>query len=101
MLSNFVLYLQCVQSTQNTVLVIHQIHQQLIYTVYMYTLIFQRYLGPEFQEVVLSGGDQLTTERETCCKRYVMDADTRYERLEQLELCAEDCHALMCLLEVL
>ena len=59
-----------------------------------------KYLGAEFPDTVLSGGDQLTTERETCCKRHVMDGNTRVERLEQLEPCTEDWHALMCMLEV-
>ena len=60
------------------------------------------YLGPDFTEIVLSSGDQMTTERMTCCKRYniMMDADTPHERQEQLEPSTEDWHCLMCLLEV-
>lgn len=64
----------------------------------------QSYLkvGAEFPESlkVLSGGDQLTCERETGAQRHVMDGDTPHDRLQLLEPQCEDWHTLMCFLGV-
>ena len=49
---------------------------------------------------VLSGGDQMTCERERGAQRYVMDGDTPRERLELLEPQMEDWHCLVTLLQV-
>ena len=63
-------------------------------------LTMQSYLGDTFSEKVLSGGDQVTCERQKCVQRHVMDSDTPAERLEMLEPVLEDWHALMCFLTV-
>ena len=60
----------------------------------------QMYLGQEFRGTVLSGGDQMTCERQRGSQRHMMDADTREDRLELLEPQLEDWHALQCLLGV-
>ena len=55
------------------------------------------YLGKEFPEnsKVLSGGDQLTCERQFCAQRHLMDGDTPRDRLQNVEPVCEDWHALM------
>ena len=60
----------------------------------------QGYLGEEFphDKKVVSGGDQLTCEREANARRHMMDGNTPYERLTLLEPVCEDWHALMCFL---
>lgn len=62
----------------------------------------QGYLGEEFPSTqrVLSGGDQLTTERQCCAQRHLMDGDTPRDRLQLLEPVCEDWHCLMCFLKV-
>ena len=59
----------------------------------------QFYLG-DFSGIVLSGGDQLTCERQRCSQQHMMDSNTRAERLELLEPQVEDWHALQCFLMV-
>ena len=49
---------------------------------------------------VLSGGDQLTRERQACARRHVMDAVTPEGRLEFTEPVIEDWHCMVVLLEV-
>ena len=61
----------------------------------------QSYLGNKFDDRVLSGGDQLTCERQRCAQLHVMDSDTRADRLELLEPVVEDWHAFMNFLEVI
>ena len=60
----------------------------------------QGYLGEEFprDKKVVSGGDQLTCEREANARRHMMDGNTPHERLSLLEPVCEDWHALMCFL---
>lgn len=60
------------------------------------------YLGEDFppNSKVLSGGDQLTCERQFCAQRHLMDGDTPRERLQNLEPVCEDWHTLMNLLIV-
>ena len=53
----------------------------------------QACLGKKYVGTVLSGGDQLTQERQRCSKQHMMDADTPTDRVEHLEPCIEDCHA--------
>lgn len=62
----------------------------------------QEYLGDEFppNSKVLSGGDQLTNERQCCAQRHLMDGDTPKERLQFLEPVCEDWHCLMCFMKV-
>ena len=60
----------------------------------------QAYLGDKYVGTVLSGGDQLTQERQRCSKQHMMDADTPTDRLEHLEPCIEDWHALQSFLGV-
>ena len=61
----------------------------------------QEYLGEEFPQdkKVLSGGDQLTCERQACAQRHLMDDDTPRDRLQLVEPVLEDWHALMCFLK--
>ena len=59
----------------------------------------QSYLG-EHRDGVLSGGDQLTCERQRGSKRHVMDGDTPKDRLDVLHPVIEDWHALQCFLKV-
>ena len=54
--------------------------------------------GPGYR--VLSGGDQLTRERQACARRHVMDAATPEGRLEFTEAVTEDWHCMVVLLEV-
>ena len=49
---------------------------------------------------VLSGGDQLTCERQVGAQRHRMDGDSPREQLQLLEPQCEDWHALMCFLKV-
>ncbi len=60
----------------------------------------QGYLGDEFPATsrVLSGGDRLISERQSCARRHMMDGDTPRDRLALLEPVCEDWHALMCFL---
>lgn len=62
----------------------------------------QGYLGKGFpsDKRVLSGGDQLTCERQVGAQRHVMDGNTIQERLGLLEPVTEDWHCLVCLLSV-
>ena len=62
----------------------------------------QSYLGDDFPDtaIILSGGDQLTCERQYCAQRHLMDGDTPRDRLQLFEPVCEDWHALMCLLTV-
>lgn len=61
-----------------------------------------KYLGEEFPQSgkVLSGGDQLTCERQFCAQHHLMDGDTPHDRLQNLETVCEDWHTLMNLLIV-
>lgn len=59
----------------------------------------QSYLG-EHNSEVLSGGDQLTCERQRGSKRHVMDGDTPQDRLDALHPVIEDWHALQSFLKV-
>ena len=61
----------------------------------------QSYLGNKFDDRVLSGGDQLTCERQRCTQLHVMDSDTKADRLQLLEPVVEDWHAFMIFLEVI
>ena len=49
---------------------------------------------------VLSGGDQLTCERQANAQRHRMDGDSTKDRLQLLEPVCEDWHALMCFMKV-
>lgn len=62
----------------------------------------QGYLGEEFcrDHRVLSGGDQLTCERQVNCKRHLMDGDTPWDHTDVLEPEMEDWHALLSLFNV-
>ena len=62
----------------------------------------QSYLGEDFppDQRVLSGGDQLTCERQVGAKRHMMDGDTSKDRLDEFEIQTEDWHALMTFLVV-
>ena len=60
----------------------------------------QSYLGDNFSGTVLSGGDQLTVERQRNAKRHIMDSDTAAERFECFEPKIEDWHALQTFLMV-
>ena len=62
--------------------------------------VLQSYLGESFHGKVISGGDQVTCERQRGVQRHVMDSDTPSERLELLEPVVEDWHALMCWMTV-
>ena len=60
----------------------------------------QSYLGGKSDLTVISGGDQVTCERQRCSQQHMMDADTRSGRLELLEPCVEDWHCLLSVLGV-
>ena len=60
----------------------------------------QSYLEPHLNAMRLSGGDQLTVERQRCAKRHIMDSDTPKQRLDYLEPKIEDWHALQTFLMV-
>ena len=59
----------------------------------------QKYMGA-YDGMVLSGGDQLTCERQRCSKFHVMDGNTPEDRLDKIEPVIEDWHTLMCFLKV-
>ena len=61
----------------------------------------QNYLGKGYSGKVLSGGDQLTCERQCCAQRHVICGNTTEEGLRLLEPQSEDWHALMCFLSTL
>ena len=44
---------------------------------------------------VLSGGDQMTSERQVAAQRHMMDGNTEEERLEYLKPVVEDWHCLV------
>ena len=56
----------------------------------------QKYLGKDYSGKVLSGGDQLTCERQVCAMRHVICGNTKEEYLQLLEPSIEDWHTLMC-----
>ena len=60
------------------------------------------YLGPDYpsDRRVITGGDQLTCERQVGSQRHTMDGDTVRDRLGLLEPVTEDWHCLVCLLSV-
>ena len=62
----------------------------------------QGYLGEDYpdQHPVLSGGDQMTCERQAGAQRHMMDGNTEQERLEHLTPVAEDWHCLVAFLGV-
>lgn len=60
----------------------------------------QKYLGDKFDGKVLSGGDQVTCERQACSQRHLICGNSSRERLQLLEPQTEDWHALMCFLHV-
>ena len=62
----------------------------------------QGYLGENYpdEKKVLSGGDQLTCERQVGAQRHTMDGDTVHDRLGILEPVTEDWHCLVSLLSV-
>ena len=63
----------------------------------------QSYLGEDFPDIdkVLSGGDQLTCERQCCAQMHVLDGDTSRDQLQLLEPVSEDWHAIMCFMTVI
>ena len=61
----------------------------------------QKYIGKGYRGKVLSGGDQLTCERQVCAMRHVICGNTKEECLQLLEPTIEDWHTLMCFLSVL
>ena len=60
------------------------------------------YLGQDYpsDRRILSGGDQLTCERQIGAQRHTMNGNTPKERLGVLEPVTEDWHCLVCLLAV-
>lgn len=62
----------------------------------------QNYLGDDYpsERRVLSGGDQLTYERQVGAQRHTMDGDMVVDRLSLLESVTEYWHCLVCLLSV-
>lgn len=62
----------------------------------------QDYLGSDYpnERRLLSGGDQLTSERQVGAQRHRMDGDTVREQLRLLEPVIEDWHCLVILLSV-
>ena len=62
----------------------------------------QNCLGEDYptERRVLSGGDQLTCERQVGAQGHSMDGDTVADRLGLLEPMIEDWHCLVCLLSV-
>ena len=63
----------------------------------------ESYLGDDFPDTkeVLSGGEQLTCERQYCAPRHLTDGDTPRDRLQLFELVCEDWHALMSFLTII
>ena len=62
-------------------------------------LALQDYMGHNSYRC-LSGGDQLTCERQCCAQRHMMDSDTEKDKLQLLVPVCEDWHVLMCFLKV-
>lgn len=64
--------------------------------------IMQEYLGSDYDEErrVLSGGDQVTCERQIGSQKHMMCGNTPRERLQVLEPVTEDWHCLVSLLGV-
>lgn len=64
--------------------------------------IMHQYLGSDYQDdrQLLSGGDQLTIERQIGSQHHRMDGDTVKEQLSVLEPVTEDWHCMVCLLSV-
>ena len=62
----------------------------------------QEYLGEDYpsDKRILSGGDQVTCERQVGAQRHRMDGDNVVDRLGILEPVTEDWHCLVCLLSV-
>ena len=62
----------------------------------------QSYLGKDFPagKRVLSGGDQVTCERQIGAKRHMMDSNAPNDHLDVFEVQTEDWHALMSFLGV-
>ena len=60
------------------------------------------YLGEDYpsEKRLLSGGDQLTCERQVGAQRHVMNGDTAKDRLDVLEPVSDDWHCLVSLLSV-
>ena len=63
---------------------------------------YQGYLGESYPEdrPVLSGGDQLTCERQVGAQRHMMCGNTARERLELLKPVTEDWHCLVAMIGV-
>ena len=59
----------------------------------------QKYKG-QYSGTVLSGGDQLTCERQRCTRLHVRDGNTPEDRFDQIEPVIEDWHALLSFLKV-
>ena len=59
----------------------------------------QKYKGA-YRCAILSGGDQLTCERQRCSKFHVMDGNNPDDRFDHTEPIIEDWHTLMCYLKV-
>ena len=59
--------------------------------------IMHKYLGEEFtsKKKVLSGGDQLTCERQVCAQRHMMDGNNSRDRLAFQEPVCKDWHCLI------
>ena len=66
------------------------------------TRTLQQYLGDGYnhERRVLSGGDQLTKERQIGAQRHMMCGNSIQERLELLEPTSEDWHCMVCFLKV-
>ena len=62
----------------------------------------QAYLGKSYSDdrPVLSGGDQLTCERQVAAQRHRMCGNTAKERLELLKPVVEDWHCLVAFIGV-
>ena len=62
----------------------------------------QDYLGENYPDdrPVLSGGDQLTSERQVGAQRHMMCGNTVKERLELLRPVTEDWHCLVAIIGV-
>lgn len=56
----------------------------------------QSYLEPHLNARRLSGGDQLTVERQRCAKRHIMDSDTPKQRLTEVGLFGTKNRRLAC-----
>ena len=62
----------------------------------------QEYLGSDYdkERIILSGGDQVTYERQLGSLKHMMCGNTTRERLQVLEPVVEDWHCLVSLLRV-